>query len=196
MLKDGDTVDFVEMKDGTQAEYEFLDAQWQGHFGAEGLKKRVLDLLEDCKGPKLGYKVDRYEHSLQSATRALRDKRSNEYVVAALLHDIGDHLAPENHSEFIAALLRPYVSEKTYWILKHHGIFQGYYFWHHLGGDQNARDRFKDHPWFDDCAEFCAKYDQNCFDPDYDTEPLETFMPMIDEILGRKAWQQGKSDWD
>ena len=104
-------------------------------------------------------------------------------MVAALLHDIGDGLAMDNHSEFVAALLRPYVSDKTYWILKHHGIFQGYYFWHHLGDDQHARDRFKDHPWYDDCAEFCAKYDQNCFDPDFQSKPLAFFRPVVERVF-------------
>ena len=195
MLAEGDRVSFIEMKDGTEADYRFLDAQWQAHFDADSLKRRGLGLLEEGRGPTLGYQVDRYQHALQSATRALRDHRESEYVVAALLHDIGDHLAPENHSEFVAALLRPYVSEKIYWLLKHHGIFQGYYFWHHLGGDRNSRDRFKGHPWYEDCVEFCAKYDQNCFDPNYHSEPLDRFLPLVDEIFDRKPWQQGISDW-
>ena len=100
-----------------------------------------------------------------------------------LLHDIGDELAPYSHSELAAAVLRPFVPEKLYWIVKHHGVFQMVYYAHHLGGDRNARDRFKDHPWYDDAVEFCERYDQNCFDPDYDTLPLSFFEPMLRRVF-------------
>ena len=184
-------INFINMDDGTAEEYAFLEEQASAYHTAH-LVGHILGQLKMMAGPKLGYKIDRYQHSLQSATRALRDGAEEEMVVAALLHDIGDVVAPENHSDYAAAVLRPYVSEKTYWIVKHHGIFQGYYFWHHLGGDRNARDRYRDHPWFDDCAKFCADYDQNCFDPDYDTEPLETFEPMVRRVFARKPWSQNE----
>ena len=184
-----DQIDFINMQDGTAEEYAFLEEQATAYNQAH-LVDHILGQLKMMAGPKLGYKIDRYQHSLQSATRALRDGAEEEMVVAALLHDIGDVVAPDNHSEYAAAVLRPYVSEKTYWIVKHHGIFQGYYFWHHLGGDRNARERHRDHPWFDDCAQFCADYDQNCFDPDYENEPLETFEPMVRRIFARKPWSQ------
>ena len=111
-------------------------------------------------------------------------------VVAALLHDVGDVLGPANHSEVAAAVLRPYVSERVYWIIKHHGVFQGYYYSHHLGGDRNARDRFLGHEWYDDTARFCADYDQVSFDPDYDSEPLEFFEPMVRRVLGESRYSQ------
>ena len=182
-------IDFINMQDGTAEEYAFLEEQATAYHQAH-LVDHILGQLKMMAGPMLGYKIDRYQHSLQSATRALRDGAEEEMVVAALLHDIGDVVAPDNHSDYAAAVLRPYVSEKTYWIVKHHGIFQGYYFWHHLGGDRNARDRHRDHPWFDDCAKFCADYDQNCFDPDYKNEPLETFEPMVRRVFARKPWSQ------
>ena len=127
------------------------------------------------KGDKLGYQVDRYTHSLQSATRAESDGADEETVVCALLHDLGDVIAPDNHSEVIASILRPYISEKNHWVLKHHGLFQGYYYFHHIGGDRNARERYKDHPFYQDCVDFCEKWDQTSFDPDYPTLPLEYF---------------------
>ena len=129
--------------------------------------------------------VDRYEHCLQTASRAYRDGRDEEYVVCALLHDIGDILAPANHADFAATLLEPYISEKNYWILKHHGIFQGYYFFHFLGLDRHMRDKFKDSEHWKDCVEFCAKYDQNSFDPEYESLPIETFMPMLKNVLSQ-----------
>ena len=108
--------------------------------------------------------MDRLTHSLQTATRAKRDGRDDEYVVCALIHDIGDTLASANHADLAATILEPFVSEQNHWIVKHHAIFQGYYFFHHLGMDRNLRDQFRDHPWWKDCAAFCEKYDQNSFD--------------------------------
>ncbi len=177
------TVSFTRMEDGTQADYEFLDRLAQEH--NKGLPDRLIDQLRGLSGSFDGYAVDRLEHSLQSATRARRDGRDEEYVVCALLHDIGDNLAPDNHSEFAAAILKPYVSEANHWMVKHHGLFQMYYYAHHLGGDRNARDVYKDSPYYDRTVEFCHLYDQNCFDPDYDSEPLETFEPMVRRIFSR-----------
>lgn len=178
-----DKVNFVRMADGTAEEYAFL-AQHEKQF-ASGLPGRIVEALEKLENSFAGYKVSRLEHSLQSATRAFNDGRSTEYVVAALVHDIGDELAPFSHSEMVAAILRPYVENRIYWIIKHHGIFQMYYYAHHIGMDRNARDQFRDHPWFEDCAEFCEKYDQNCFDPAYPSKPLTFFVPMLEEIFGR-----------
>ena len=135
------------------------------------------------KGDKLGYQVDRYTHSLQSATRAESDGADEETVVCALLHDLGDVIAPDNHSEVIASILRPYISEKNHWVLKHHGLFQGYYYFHHIGGDRNARERYEDHPFYQDCVDFCEKWDQTSFDPDYPTQHLEYFEPMVRNVV-------------
>lgn len=174
-------VSFINMADGTREEYEFLESHEQAYIAE--LPDRVLAALRRLDDSIGGYKVTRLGHSLQSATRAHRAGESEEMVIAALLHDIGDDLAPHSHSELAAAVLRPYVSDKTYWIIKHHGLFQMYYYAHHLGGDRHARDRFKDHPWYEDTVAFCENYDQNCFDPDYDTLPLEFFEPMLRRVM-------------
>ncbi len=179
-------VSFIHMEDGTAEDYALLD-EMESDFMA-GTGQRVLDQLRQLDGSIAGYKVTRLEHSLQSATLAWRDGAEEEMIVAALLHDIGDVLAPSNHSEVAAGILRPYVSEKTYWIIKHHGLFQTYYYAHFNGGDRNARDRFKDHPWYDDCVHFCAAYDQNAFDPDYDTKPLEFFEPMVHRVFAKSKF--------
>ena len=135
-----------------------------------------------------GYQVSRLEHSLQSATRALHAGESEEMIVAALLHDIGDELAPMNHSEYAASILKPYVSEKTHWIVEKHGEFQAYYYAHHLGGNRNKRDKYKGHKYFDACVNFCEKYDQCSFDPNYESYPLEKFEPMVRNIFARKPY--------
>ena len=149
----------------------------------QDLPKRLVAHLELLRGDYGGYPVDRLEHCLQTATRALHDGRDEEYVVCALLHDIGDTLGPSNHADVAAVILEPFVSEENHWIIKHHGIFQGYYFFHHVGLDRNAREAFRDHPHFNACAEFCEKYDQNSFDKDFESEPLETFLPMIERVF-------------
>lgn len=174
------SVNFTRMSDGTAEDYALLS-----DIEAVELKRfpqRVLGWLRAMDVPS-GYLITRLEHCLQSATRAHRAGEDEETVVCALLHDIGDVLAPANHSEVAAALLRPYVSEKNYWIVRHHGLFQGVYYFHHIGGDPNARDQYRDHPYYQATVDFCAHYDQNCFDPDYDWEPLEFFEPMVTRIL-------------
>jgi len=177
------TVSFTSMSEGTAPEYEFLDRLEKDYIAS--LPDRIIQALERSAHTLSGYRVSRLTHALQSATRAYRAGESDELVVAALLHDIGDELAPCSHSELAAAVLRPYVSEKTYWIVKHHGLFQMYYYAHHCGGDRHARGRFKDHPWYDDAVKFCEFYDQNCFDPDYDSLDLAFFEPMLHRVLGK-----------
>ena len=176
-----DQVSFINMADGTKEDYEFLE-ELEKEFN-KTLPDRLIESLEKLENTLSGYRVSRLEHSLQSATHAYRNGEDEEMVMAALLHDIGDDLAPYSHSEMAAAVLRPFVSDKTYWIIKHHGIFQMYYYAHHLGGDRNTREMFKDHPYYQPSIDFCELYDQNCFDPDYDSEPLEFFKPMIQKFF-------------
>ncbi len=149
------------------------------------LPERVLSHLKLLEGDCGGFAVDRLEHCLQSASLAYRDGMDEEYVVCALLHDIGDTLAGHNHAELAATILRPFVSEDNWWMLQHHGIFQGYYFFHHLGLDRNLRDNFRGHRAFEQTAAFCARHDQNAFDPDYDTMPLVAFVPMLERVMAR-----------
>jgi len=179
-------VQFTQMKDGTREEYQFLQ-QFENEF-INGTADRVLAHLLSLADSFDGYRVTRLEHALQCATRAWRDGAGEEMTVAALLHDIGDHLAPENHGELAAAVLRPYVSEQTHWVLRHHGVFQGYYFFHHTGRDRHAREQYRGSKYFDACAEFCEKWDQSAFDPDYDALPLEFFEPMVRRIFARKPF--------
>jgi predicted HD phosphohydrolase len=146
---------------------------------------RIIEQLGHLRSDHVGYPIDRLEHSLQTATRAERDGRDVEYVLCALLHDIGDTLAPYNHEAIAAAIVQPFVSPANHWMVEHHGIFQGYYFWHHIGLDQHAREAFRESPWFEHTEEFCAKYDQIAFDAGYRSEPLEHFEPMIRDYFGR-----------
>lgn len=179
-------VGFTEMRHGTAADYALLESYEQRELAA--FPDRVLGWLESMDEPT-GYRITRLEHSLQSATRARRDGRPDDYVLMCLLHDVGDVLAPANHSEAAAALLRPYVDDDLYWIVKHHGVFQGHYYFHHIGLDPDARDEYRDHPLFEATVEFCERYDQNCFDPDYDTLPLSAFEQLVRDGLAQpRSW--------
>ncbi len=174
---------FREMLEGSKEDWDII-AQHAKSFN-KGLSKRVLSHLELLDGDYGGFPIDRLEHSLQTATRAHRDGRDEEYVVCALLHDIGDTLGSYNHPDVAAAILKPFVSEENHWMVANHGIFQGYYFFHHLGLDRNMREAFKDHPYYERTAQFCHLYDQNAFDADYESEPLSFFEPMVERVFSR-----------
>ena len=182
-----DKVSFTTMADGTYEDYQLTKVE-EDRMISEW-PDAVLGWLKQMDVPTV-YQITRYEHSLQAATRAHRAGEDEEMVVAALLHDVGDVLAPANHSEVAAAMLRPYVSDRVYWIIKHHGLFQGYYYNHHYGEDRNLRDRFKDHEWYEDTVRFCHEYDQVSFDPSYDPEPLEFFEPMVRRQLAKPRYSQ------
>ena len=179
-------VKFTEMKHGTKEDYLLLDKHEKKY--VEETADRILKFMSGLTKTLEGYQVSRLEHSLQSATKALRAGEDEEIIVAALLHDIGDELAPMNHSEYAAAILKPYVSEKTHWIVEKHGEFQLYYYAHHLGGDRNKREKYKKHKYYQDTIDFCEKYDQNSFDPNYKSLPLEHFEPIVRKIFSRKPY--------
>jgi len=174
---------FVRMEDSTAADWQVIAAEFMPF--ARALPDRVVAHLKLLQGDYGGFPVDRYTHSLQTATRALRDGRDEEYVACALLHDIGDTLGAFNHADIAASMLKPFVSEANHWMLQHHGIFQGHYFFHHLGLDRNLRDQFKDHPHYARTEEFCALYDNPAFDPQGETLPIEEFMPLLLRLMAQ-----------
>ena len=179
-------VSFTEMKRGTKEDYLFLDKHEKKY--ADNTAERIIKFMSGLTETLEGYQVSRLEHSLQSATRAERAGESEEMIVATLLHDIGDELAPMNHSEYAATILKPYVSEKTHWIIEKHGEFQAYYYAHHLGKNRNIRDKYKNHKFYKATSDFCEKYDQTSFDPSYDSKPLSHFEPMVKRIFSRKPY--------
>jgi len=133
-----------------------------------------LKLLDSDLG---GFSVDRFTHCLQTGSRALRDRRDDEYVVCALLHDIGDTLGAHNHPDIAAANLKPFVSEANLWMVQNHGIFQGYNLFHHIGMGRNMGDVFKGHAHYVRTEEFISLYDDPAFDGHYETLPLQEFEP-------------------
>ena len=179
-------VKFTAMKDGDKEDYDFLSVHEVEY--AKGTAERLLKALVQLDESLSGYQVTRLGHSLQSATRAWRDGADTDWVVSALLHDVGDIFAPYNHDEYAAAILKPFVREQCTWVVKMHGDFQLLYFGEHVGADPMKRDRHKGHIYFDDCAEFCERWDQSSFDPGYDSKPLSFFEPMVQEVFARDAY--------
>lgn len=181
-----DKVKFTAMKDGDAEDYAMLDVHERDY--ASGTADRLLGALVELDESLSGYQVTRLGHSLQAATRAWRAGADTDWVVAALLHDIGDIYAPYNHDEYAAAILKPFVREQVTWVVEKHGDFQRLYYSHHVGGNRHARDRFKGHAYYDDCAEFCEAWDQSSFDPDYPMMTVQDFAPLVREVFARKAY--------
>ncbi|AQV97828.1 HD domain-containing protein [Cupriavidus necator] len=174
---------FTRLDQSTREDWQSIAGEFRQL--AAGLPDRILAHLKLLDGDFGGFPVDRYTHSLQTATLALRDGRDEEYVVCALLHDIGDTLGTFNHPDAAATLLQPFVSEENHWMVKYHGIFQGYFFFHHLGMDRDLRDQFRAHPCYERTAEFCARYDNPAFDPHGETLPISEFEPMVRRVFAR-----------
>ena len=179
-------VKFTEMKKGTKEDYLLLDKHEKKFI--KNTPDRLIKFLKGLDSTLEGYQVTRLEHSLQTATRALKDKASEELIVAALLHDIGDELAPLNHAEYAAAVIKPYVSEKTHWIVEKHGMFQMYYYAHHLGMNKNEREKYKGHKYYEDTINFCENWDQKSFDPNFKSLTLKDFEPYVKKIFSRAPY--------
>ena len=183
------TVSFTQMKHGTYDDYQMLEALEAPYH--RGTAARIIkELVQQGEESLAGYKISRLEHALQSATRAYHAGADIDWIVATLLHDIGDGLAPQNHDKFAAEIIRPFVREECTWVVENHGIFQSYYYGHHYGWDKNARDQFSDHPCYQNCIDFCELWDQCSFDPEYTNQSIEFFIPMVEEVFARKAYDE------
>ena len=172
---------FTRMDESTEEDWSLIVPEFKKL--AVALPDRVLTHLQLLNGDYGGFPVDRLSHSLQTATLALKDDRDEEYVICALLHDIGDTLGTFNHPDIAAAILKPFVSDANLWMIQHHGIFQAYNFFHHIGLNRNLRDMFKGHPYYDQTAEFVELYDNPAFNPAGEVFPLSTFEPMVRRLI-------------
>jgi len=179
-------VKFSQMKYGDKDDYEFLNRHEAEY--AKGTANRLLKALVELDTGLSGYKITRLGHSLQSATRAFEDGADIDWIVSALLHDIGDIYAPYNHDEYAATIIRPFVREQCSWVVEKHGDFQLTYYGHHIGANPNKREAYNDHPYFEDCAVFCERWDQSSFDPDFENRPVEFFKPMVEKVFSRKPY--------
>ncbi|WP_281253607.1 HD domain-containing protein [Octadecabacter ascidiaceicola] len=181
-----DHVKFTQMKDGDAEDYAFLTEHEIAY--TKGTADRLLGALVSLDESLSGYQISRLGHSLQAATRAEQDNADIDWIVAALLHDIGDIFAPYNHDEYAASILRPFVREQVTWVVEKHGDFQLAYYGNHVGADPDKRNTYAGHPYFDDCATFCERWDQNSFDPAYTHKPIEHFAPMVRDVFAREPY--------
>ncbi len=187
MTTSTETVSFTRMDEGTTADYELLARKFEPYM-AESPDRYIAALEAQRHERSSGYPIDRCEHALQSATRARRDGADPDWIVAALLHDIGDALAPMNHDRMAAEIIRPFVREEVTWVVAHHGIFQQHHAGPMNGTDPDARERFRGHPYFEAAAAFCARWDQISFDPSYESDSMESFRPELTEVFARPAF--------
>jgi len=172
---------FKSMRTSTKRDWDIITTHYQPF--ARELPDRVLAHLRLLGGDSGGYAVDRLQHSLLTATLAHKGGEDEEYVVCALLHDIGDMLGSWNHPDVGAAILQPFVSEANHWMVAKHGIFQGYHFFQHVGLDPNMREQFRGHPHFERTERFIDLYDEPAFDPAMECLPLEYFEPMVRKVF-------------
>ena len=180
-------VGFTQMKDGTRDDYALL-AELEHAFLSRTAERVLAELARQGDDTMAGYQITRLDHALQSATRARRDGADDDWIVAALLHDIGDGLAPQNHDKMSADVIRPFVREEVTWVVANHGVFQMIYYAHHYGWDRDARDEHRDSPYFESCVDFCERWDQASFDPAYDSDSLDSFAPLVRAVFARKAY--------
>ena len=181
-----DKASFTRMDHGTREDYALLEEHEVAY--RAGLPARLMARLRAMGEGLSGYQVSRLEHSLQTATRARREGADADWVAAALLHDLGDELAPQNHDTLAAAIIAPYVREECTWAVRHHGIFQFKYYGDKVGLDPDAREKYRGHPHFDATAHFCEAWDQTSFDPSYQSDPLDSFAPELEQVFLRPAW--------
>eukprot|EP00794_Sanderia_malayensis_P003351 gene3350-3840_t len=185
---DASVVQFDSLQHGTAADFNLMANEYRKLCSPQEMTRRALSMLQSQKGICGAAKIDLYEHGLQTATRAYDNGESEEAVVCCLLHDIGEMLSPSNHGEIPAAILKPYISKKWHWILANHEVFQGYYYYHFIGGDRNTRDIYKDHPFYQETVDFCEKYDAPSFDPNFKSYDLSFFQPMVLNIFSKQVY--------
>jgi predicted HD phosphohydrolase len=182
---------FTSFDDSTTGDWQIIGRQMK--VTQRLVADNVLALMRVLGSDHGGFPISRLEHCLQTATRAERGGYDDEYVLCALVHDIGDALAPYNHPAIATSMLRGLVSDANLFMVEHHDVFQGYHFWDKIGRDRDARERFRDSPWFDRTAEFCERFDQVSFDPEYHTKPLEHFEPLVrDFFAAGPSWTTSK----
>ncbi|NND83363.1 MAG: HD domain-containing protein [Gammaproteobacteria bacterium] len=173
--------EFSRMADSTASDWQIIMQEQMAFIGK--LPDRILAHMELLNGDYGGFPVDRLQHCLQTAERAAEAGEDDEYVVCALLHDIGDTLGSTNHADVGAAILQPFVSEANHWMVKHHAILQGYHFFHHLGMDRNMRDALKDHEHYQHTEDFVEKYDNPAFDANAPELSLTLFEPLVRKVF-------------
>ena len=181
--------DFIALQTATPEDLAIVQKAEVALF--DELPGRIMEHLQLLEFVPNGHPITQLEHSLQTATRAHQDGRDEDYVVCALLHDVGDILCPHDHAAFAAMLLKPFVCESLCWMIEKHAIFQQHYYFDTLGRNPNEREKYRESPYFDMTVEFCERYDQCSFDPGFSSLPLENFYPMVERVFQNRYEDQG-----
>lgn len=179
------TASFRRMDESTAEQWAVIGAETYEHRAR--VADQVLSMLQGLSAITDGFAVDQLTHSLQTATRAEEAGADPQMVVAALCHDVGKFVSVPNHPKIAAEILRPYVREEVFHVIRTHQDFQGRHYYHHFGGDPNARDQYRDEPWFSLGERFADEWDQTSFDPDYPTKPLSHFEPAVREVFAQAS---------
>lgn len=187
MSKSKSRVSFTAMKDGTREDFLIIKANDEQT--DRELPDRLIRMLLEMDKDDGAYHISRLGHVLQCATRAERDGADDDWIIGALMHDVGDVLAPFTHGQVAYEILRPFVNEEVAWVVKHHGVFQMHYNKSLTDEQRKSREQFKDHPYYQSAIDFCENWDQNCFDPNYATEDLEHFVPLIQKVFTKTPWE-------
>ena len=177
------TVTFTAMKDGTVEDYQII--QENDHVTAQELPERIMNHLREMALDDGAYQISRLDHVLQCATRAFRDSADDDWIVASLLHDLGDVLAPYSHGQVASEIIRPFVKKEVAWVVRNHGVFQMFYNKSLSPEERNRRDQFKHHPYYQLAVDFCENWDQCSFDPGYPCEELRFFEPVLRRVFSR-----------
>lgn len=181
------TVSFTAMKHGTIEDFKIIATNDEAT--VKELPDRLIAHLQEMAKDDDAYKINRLDHVLQCATRASRSNADDDWIVAALLHDLGDVLAPYTHGQVAGDIIRPFVRKEVAWVVSHHGTFQMFYNVSLSEELRNSRDQFKDHPYYQSAVDFCENWDQCSFDPEYDTMSLDDFVPVIRRVFGREPFE-------
>jgi predicted HD phosphohydrolase len=178
-----DVTSFRRMDESTEEQWQVIMAESMEH--QPRVAERVLGMLRSLADITDGFATDQLVHSLQTATRAEEAGASDEMVVASLCHDIGKAVSVPNHPKIAAEILKPYVSEDVYHVIRAHQDFQGRHYYAYMHMDPDAREQYRGEPWFGLAEQFADDWDQTSFDPDYPTQPLEHFEPLVRQVFGR-----------
>ncbi len=174
---------FTRMDESTAEQWQTIAVQTATN--QPRVADRVLGMLRSLADITDGFAVDQLTHSLQTATRAEEAGADTEMVVASLCHDIGKAVSVSNHPKIAAEILKPYVSEPVYRVIAAHQDFQGRHYYGYFKLDPESRAQYEGEPWFELAERFADDWDQTSFDPDYPTQPLEHFEPIVREVFGR-----------
>ncbi len=194
-MADTSTTTFTRMDESTAEQWSRIGAATNANQGR--VADAILGLLGALGDITDEFATDQLTHCLQTATRAERAGADDEVVFASLCHDIGKAISVPNHPAIAAEIIKPYVRDDVYHMIRTHQDFQGRHYYHHFGGDPTLREQYRSEPWFDLTERFADEWDQTSFDPDYDTLPLEHFEPLVRRLTERVARRDiAKADHD